>query len=83
MPSLWILLCPLALLLGVRYLTHRRLARLRRAGLYPATGQATLADVERLQRAGLTPWAMRCYREIHRCSLRQARHAVESLAVDS
>lgn len=70
-------------ILVLAVLRRRRLARLRRAGFYPPVGKATLRDVERLQRLGLTPWAIRCYREIRPCSLRTAKTAVESLAVDS
>lgn len=58
-----------------------RLSQLRRCGLYPQARQATMADVERLLANGLPVWAMRCYREIHGCGLRQAREAVAALAI--
>ena len=54
-------------------------SKLRQSGVYPMPGQATLADVERLRRQGLPVWAVRCYREIHGCSLRQAKRAVQNL----
>lgn len=59
-----------------------RISKLRHSGLYPQPGQATMADVVRLQKAGMTVCAIRCYREIHRCSLRQGKEAVENLAAD-
>lgn len=83
MTLLWLVATAFTLPLLLAAWRRRRLARLRRAGLYPAAGKATLRDVERLQRLGLTPWAIRCYREIRPCSLRTAKTAVESLAVDS
>lgn len=58
-----------------------RLARLRRSGRYPRRGEATMADVERLLRSGSRVWALRCYREVHGCSLRQAREAIDALLV--
>lgn len=83
MTLFWLVAAAFGCLLVLAAWRRRPLARLRRAGLYPPAGQATLRDVERLQRLGLTPWAIRCYREIHPCSLRTAKTAVESLAVDS
>jgi len=39
-----------------------------------------MADVERLLKQGLPVLAIRCYREIHGCSLREAKEAVASIA---
>jgi ribosomal protein L7/L12 len=51
----------------------------RRSGLLPPPGQATMADVERLAKSRQLVWAIRCYREIHRCGLAEAKRAVETL----
>jgi hypothetical protein len=77
--SLWLALTLLLLVIGAQLLAAFQLAALRRAGHYPMRGQAVMADVERLLKSGHRSWAVRCYREIHACSLRQARDAVEAL----
>lgn len=74
-----VLMAVLAVVLASQIYTGIALAGLRRKGIYPPAGQACMADVLRLKRLGLTGWAMRCYREIHSCSLRQAREALERL----
>jgi ribosomal protein L7/L12 len=51
----------------------------RRAGILPAPGKSTIADVERLARMGKLVWAIKCYREIHSCGLVEAKRAVEKL----
>jgi hypothetical protein len=57
-----------------------RVAAARRAGLLPAAGNATMADVERLFRSGHRIWAIRCYREIHpEVMLREAKRIVEGM----
>ena len=58
-----------------------RVAAMRRAGVYPASGQATMSDVERLVRAGQRVWAIRCYREIHHCGLAEAKKGVDDLHI--
>jgi hypothetical protein len=57
--------------------------RLRKKGIYPTKGLASMADVERLLALGYPGWAMRCYREVHRCSLRSAKEAIEKLLTNS
>lgn len=57
-----------------------RIAKLRRLGQYPEPGKATMADVEQLLKMDSRALAVRCYREIHGCSLRQASEAVQGLA---
>jgi len=49
----------------------------RRSGLLPSAGKATMADVERLLRAGERIYAIRCYREIHGCGLAEAKKAID------
>lgn len=64
---------------GSHLYTTVTLSKLRQAGVYPMVGQATMADVARLKKQGLPVWAVRCYREIHGCSLRQAKESVQNL----
>lgn len=54
---------------------------LRRSGLLPAPGQATMADVERLAQSGARIAAIRVYREIHHVGLAEAKKAVEELHI--
>jgi hypothetical protein len=60
-----------------------QVALLRRQGLYPAAGRATMADVKRLARSGRRRWlAVRCYREVHpKKSLKEAKRVVDELAL--
>ena len=53
----------------------------RRSGVLPAAGTATMADVERLVRAGERIAAIRVYREIHHVGLAEAKRAVDELSV--
>jgi hypothetical protein len=59
--------------------SHRRLLRARRAGLYPAAGQGSDSDVERLLQLGEKILAIRLYRELHGSDLKTARRRVEEL----
>ena len=60
-----------------------RLSRLRRAGIYPQPGQASAQDISRLVQLGYTGEAMRCHREVHGSSLRQAKAAVDAMRAAS
>jgi hypothetical protein len=51
----------------------------RRSGVLPAAGTATMADVERLVRAGENIAAIRVYREIHHVGLAEAKKAIDDL----
>ena len=79
MTLFWQVLGLIAVVLVLRALTAFQLARLRRNRMYPEAGKATMSDVERLLQNGLTVWATRCYREVHSCSLRQAKEAITAL----
>lgn len=83
MTLFWLLTAAVAIALGLHLSTLLQLAKLRRTGLYPPPGQASMADVERLLKDGLPIFAIRCYREVHRCSLRQAKEAVRNLSGNS
>ncbi|MRW83101.1 hypothetical protein GJ698_03220 [Pseudoduganella sp. FT26W] len=75
----WLNFIIVLLVFGAYLVGKLRLVALRRAGRYPMPGQAVMADVERLLKSGERSWAIRCYCEIHACSLRQARDAVAAL----
>ncbi|MGB9108909.1 MAG: hypothetical protein WCC39_09500 [Telluria sp.] len=74
-----IVIAGLLLVIVAHALTSIHVMWMRRAGRYPQRGEATMADVERLLDRGANGYAVRCYREIHRCSLRQASEAVRAL----
>jgi len=78
-PSLWILLVVALLILLPSIAFHLKLRKLRQQGQYPETGTASMDDVDRLLERGDTVLAIRCYREIHRCDLRQAKAAIEAM----
>ncbi|MDR0439607.1 MAG: hypothetical protein LBI59_01275 [Candidatus Accumulibacter sp.] len=52
----WLILTLTLLWLIVVAATRIRLSMLRRSGVYPLRGQATMADVERLKSTGLPTW---------------------------
>ena len=79
MMILWVVLGVVAVFVVLMIFSSRQVAAGRRSGVYPAEGQATMADVERLARAGEKIHAIRCYREIHNCGLAEAKKAVEEL----
>ncbi|MGV3754384.1 MAG: hypothetical protein ACO1QS_03305 [Verrucomicrobiota bacterium] len=55
---------------------------LRRRGLYPQPGQASMADVERLFKGGYRMEAIVCYREIFpQVGLAEAKAAVDALSM--
>lgn len=81
--TLWVCVAiAAASLAAVHAFNLLRLERLRRSGLYPKRGQGTIADVKRLMNDGATALAVRCYREIHSCSLREASEAVRTLPTE-
>jgi ribosomal protein L7/L12 len=55
----------------------------KQTGVLPRAGTATMADVERLKLAGQKIWAIRCYREVHKCGLAEAKRAVESMPMSA
>jgi ribosomal protein L7/L12 len=57
----------------------RRLGDLRARGIYPGEGMASDSDVLRLLQAGEKIMAIRCYREIHKVGLKEAKDAVDLL----
>jgi ribosomal protein L7/L12 len=48
------------------------------SGILPQDKKATTSDVESLVKSGQKIDAIRCYREIHHCSLVEARDAIEN-----
>lgn len=79
MAYVFVLVAMVAALIPLHFLTLYRLTKLRSTGLYPKPGQATSEDVSRLLDAGLKAWAIRCHRELHGCSLKDARKAIDVL----
>lgn len=75
-----IILAVIALVVAFHLAVAAQLSTLRRSGLYPEAGKASMADVERLLSRGLPTLAMRCYREVHGCGLRQAKEALAAMA---
>ena len=69
----------LALLFIVDKLNRARVDRLRGRGIYPASGQETEADVERLVMMGRKIDAIKVYRAIHGVGLKEAKEAVDEL----
>jgi hypothetical protein len=64
---------------GASLLAWLRYVKLRRSGMLPKPGQATLADVGRLVAAGERAHAVGCYRRIQSCTLAEAKRAVDEL----
>jgi len=60
---------------------HR--AWLRRQGIYPKPGLASHQDVLRLVALGRTVSAIRCFRELHGGSLKQAKAAISAIAQEA
>ncbi len=79
MTLLYIFIGLVAIVLVMKGITMLRVASLRRAGIHPVAGQATMSDVERLARSGQQVWAIRCYREIHHCGLAEAKKAINAI----
>jgi hypothetical protein len=73
----------IALLLGLAMARSSiQIAFLRRKGVYPQPGKATMAYVRRLVQSRKSVLAIRCYREIHpKVSLRDARKAIDKIAL--
>ena len=70
----------IALVFLVDRISRARVERLRQQGVYPASGQESEADVERLLLMGHKIEAIKVYRAIHRVDLKDAKEAVEQLA---
>lgn len=62
---------------------RKKVASLRTHGVYPKAGAASEADVLRLLKSGEKIMAIRCYREIHKVGLKEAKEAVELLETEN
>jgi hypothetical protein len=51
----------------------------RKNGQYPMPGHVKTVDIQRLVAEGQTSLAMRAYRELHRCGLKQAKKAIAQM----
>jgi ribosomal protein L7/L12 len=81
MTLIWIGLVLLGMAIAFSVYSIWRNSTAGRSKLLPKAGTATMADVERLVRSGEKVLAIRCYREIHDCSLRAAKQAIEDLSI--
>jgi ribosomal protein L7/L12 len=68
----------LAALIGAFVFAVLRDAVVRHPETSPPNGKATVADIEGLVKAGRKIDAIRRYREIHHCSLAEARDAIDN-----
>lgn len=68
------------LVLVAKRASRRRLEDLRRAGVYPPEGQGSDEHVLLLFQRGEKIEAIRLYRELHGCGLKEAKAAVEARA---
>ena len=57
----------------------RKVGALRARGIYPEEGKETDTDVLHLLQSGEKIMAIRCYRELHKVGLKEAKDAVELL----
>lgn len=55
----------------------------RKNGQYPMPGHVKTVDIQRLVADGQTALAMRAYRELHRCGLKQAKKAIAQIKKQS
>lgn len=75
---LWFTIGLVALAVFASVFCSLRDAKLRRSGVLPPAGHATMADVEQLVRDGRRINAIRVYREIHpHVGLAEAKRAVD------
>ncbi|HTR41625.1 MAG TPA: hypothetical protein VMH87_08425 [Pseudomonadales bacterium] len=74
----WIILGLAAAVVAAFVFALRRDSIVSRPGILPPDEQATVADVESLVKAGRKIDAIRQYREIHHCSLVEAKDAIEN-----
>ena len=80
MTLLWIGIGLVGIVALAALFISQRDSSLRRSGVLPPAGQATMADVERLVREGQHIHAIRVYREIHpHVGLAEAKKAVDDL----
>lgn len=80
MTLVYLLAALAAIALAIHAYSTYRLTKLRAAGIYPQVAAATPADVGRQIKAGFPVLAVRCYREVHHCTLRQAKDAVQAIS---
>ena len=69
----------LVLVLAGAVISNRKIKNMRDAGIYPESGKEKEEDVLRLLKSGNKILAIKCYREIHKIGLKEAKDAVELL----
>jgi ribosomal protein L7/L12 len=84
MNSLFVLVVLFGLVLAIfligGLITKRKIKTLRAKGIYPPGGMEKQEDVLRLLKCGEKVMAIRCYRNVHKVSLKEAKEKVELLA---
>jgi len=76
--------CGLIILTVIVFLaSSRKVVNARNQGIYPEEGDETDEDVLRLLKVGEKILAIRCYREIHKVGLKEAKEAVERINIQS
>ena len=79
MMFLYSVLLLIVLLVVVKLFQYCKITHFRRKGIYPRKGNTTTEDVVRLAASGKRILAIKAYREINRCSLKEAKKAVDAL----
>lgn len=79
-PWIAVIVIIFAVVFIVAFVGWLRTSAARRSGILPPVGKGTMEDVARLIQAGQKIEAIRCYREIHRCGLVEAKKAIEQLS---
>jgi len=74
----WIIFGLAAAVIAAFIFALRRDSVVSDSGILPQDKKATTSDVESLVKAGQKIDAIRCYREIHHCSLVEAKDAIEN-----
>lgn len=75
-----VIILVLSLILVTQVALWLQMTKMRNAGKYPRRGNAVMANVVRLLDDNKCMWAIRCYHEVHKCSLREPKDAVKALS---
>ena len=78
----YIVLTIALLLLIMNFRSNARFKTAQRSGLYPPPGHGNDEDVLRLIQAKQKLLAIKLYRELHNCGLKEAKDAIDVMAVE-
>lgn len=79
MTLVWLFIFLISLIGINQFYIAWKISHMRSSGIYPLKDKASIAHVVRLRDLGLNTWAIRCYREINKVSLKEAKTTVASL----